>query len=172
MIGRVLFVLCWLGAEGNTIATELEHSRLTMKGLGPLRIGMTEKDVRRLNLSFREQFPPAGDPDSLACNIVMVGKDPGVRVMFENHVLTRIESGKNRHMKTMSGVQIGMTERNVKRIVGPRLRVEHHFYTDGHYLKLFSKDGFYAIVFETDGNRVTNMLSGRKESAQYVEGCE
>ena len=46
-----------------------------------------------------------------------------------------------------------------------------HQYTAGHYLTVVSQDGRYALVFETDGGRVTVTRSGIAEVADHNEGC-
>ena len=41
----------------------------------------------------------------------------------------------------------------------------------GHYLTVRTRDKKFAIVFETDGARVTEIRAGGVPSVEYVEGC-
>jgi hypothetical protein len=38
-------------------------------------------------------------------------------------------------------------------------------------MKVFSADGRYGLLFETDGKKVIGFRSGFNKSVQYVEGC-
>ncbi len=65
-----------------------------------------------------------------------------------------------------------MSETDVRAIHGAGLIVEPHQYDDhGHYLKILSVDKTHAMVFETDGKRVTEFRAGAGNAPHYVEGC-
>ena len=54
------------------------------------------------------------------------------------------------------------------------IRVEPHAYTgpEGHYLVYLAPVvRMFAVVFETDGTRVTTYRAGRQPEVMYVEGC-
>ena len=91
--------------------------------------------------------------------------------MLENNKVTRVSSYDS-SLKTQAGVRVGVTETQVKKAYGAHLKVNPHKYDEnGHYLVVKSHTGKYAIVFETDGLKVTAIHAGLEASAQYVEGC-
>ena len=159
------------------IANAQTHERiaghaLSMQGLGPIRIGMSVADFRRLGLAMEAGYPPSNDPDSRFCNQAALARFPGISVMFENGTLTRIDIDSG-NVKSVDGVGIGTTEKDAKKIYGERLVIEPNFYdAASHDLKVFSADGRYGMLFETDGKEVTGFRSGLNKSVQYVEGCE
>jgi hypothetical protein len=129
----------------------LDQFRLTLNGLGPLRIGMTLKEVEDAGFRVKEQ--------------------KHVWLMFENGRVVRVEVHGGR-TTTFRGVRVGDTEKQVRKIYGARLIVEPHKYDDnGHYLVVFSTNRKQALVMETDGKVVTEFRAGLAEPAQYVEGC-
>ncbi len=143
-----------------------------MTALGPIRIGMSLDQLAAAGLVTQDQYPPPDDPDSKGCNQATLVSDDNVGLMFEAGILTRIEIDAG-DIRSPSGIGIGSTEREAKHAYGKRLIVKPHFYTGepAHYLKIFSRDGRYAMVFETDGTKIVNFRSGLKAPAQYVEGC-
>jgi phage gp45-like len=75
---------------------------------------------------------------------------------------------------TEDGVKIGDTEDKVKSVYGDELQVQPHKYIEGgHYMtvKGDSASAGKAIVFETDGKRVTMFRAGRIPEVEWVEGC-
>ncbi|HJT16235.1 MAG TPA: hypothetical protein VJ853_02560 [Thermoanaerobaculia bacterium] len=141
--------------------------RLGFSSFGPVRIGMTPRQVER-SLSVTLVGGP-GEPQD--CEQMHVASDPGISFMFESGKLTRFDI-KDAHHKTISGLRVGATENAAKKIYGDRLSVSPHKYVKGgHYLTLVSADKKFALVIETDGKYVTAMRAGKLQSAQYVEGC-
>ena len=67
------------------------------------------------------------------------------------------------------------TEARIKSLYPGQIDVtEHPFEQRGHYLIFLPKDNAdknYRIVFETDGNRVTNFRSGKLPEVEYPDGC-
>ena len=91
--------------------------------------------------------------------------------MIEKGVLTRVEV-RGRSVETLSGIRIGYAEEKVRQAYGSRVGTEPHKYDPtGNYMKIFSADRTKALVFETDGEKVTKFRAGLSESVQYVEGC-
>ena len=72
---------------------------------------------------------------------------------------------------TVAGVGVGSPESEVKRAYRDRVEVSPHKYTapEGHYLTIAQGD--LAIVFETDGTRVTRYRAGRLPEVAWVERC-
>jgi hypothetical protein len=145
----------------------LDQFRLTLNGLGPLRIGMTLKDVE--DAGFRVKIEHNFDVNE--CAQAEVEGQKHIWLMFENGRLARVEVYGGR-TTTFSGVRVGDTEERVRKTYGARLTVEPHKYDDnGHYLIVFSTDRRQALVMETDGKVVTEFRAGLALPAQYVEGC-
>ena len=137
---------------------------LYFDGFGPIRIGMSPAQVRATGATLAE------DP-RFACDQVDVTSRPGLVAMFVDGRLARLEVDAP-GIATLSGAQVGMTEAQVQALYGGRLLTEPHKYDPtGHYLLLFSADRKRALVFETDGTRITDIHVGEAEAAQYVEGC-
>ena len=77
-------------------------------------------------------------------------------------------------IRTARGVGVGSTEQEVIDAYDGAIRTEPHAYTgpEGHYLvHLNPADTMFAIVFETDGRRVTRYRAGRQPEVMFVEGC-
>jgi hypothetical protein len=75
---------------------------------------------------------------------------------------------------TEDGAKIGDTEDHIKRIYGDEVKVEPHKYIEGgHYMTVAgdSASAGKALVFETDGKRVTMFRGGRLPEVKWVEGC-
>lgn len=143
-----------------------EAAKLTFDGLGPIRLGMSLKDLQANGVKLKKSKIVSG-----SCRQSTVSSNSEVRLMFENGVITRVEI-RGRSIETLSGVRVGFTEAKVRQVYGSRVVVEPHKYDPtGHYMKVFSRDRKKALVFETDGKRITNFRAGISESAQYVEGC-
>lgn len=139
---------------------------LTYQGLGPIHLGMSQSQLKRLGFKLSEK--PSGYDD---CVEVSLSKTDKIVVMLENNKVTRISS-YDPSIKTQAGVRVGATEDQVKNAYGIGLKVNPHQYDEnGHYLVVKSSAGKHAIVFETDGTKVTAIHAGLEASAQYVEGC-
>lgn len=135
-------------------------------GIGPVKIGMT---LSQLNAALHERFAMPESKEDQGCFYVTPTKHPQVSFMIENKRLVRLDVDKS-GVATTKGVQVGDSEEHVKQVYGPRLKVEPHHYTDGHYLTLRSGD--YGIRFETDQGKVSTFYAGTFEAIQYIEGCQ
>jgi hypothetical protein len=166
-IRPLLFCACgavFAAAAGPSGSTD---QRLTLEGLGPIRIGMTPAQLQRAGVRYETPDDTFGGIGTCAQTAV-IGR-PGVALMFENGRVARIEIDRP-GIRSLSGAQVGDTEAAVKRLYGKRLVVEGHKYDDaGHYLIVHAAAGASSMVFETDGRVVTQMRAG--PAAGYVEGC-
>ncbi|WP_417620547.1 hypothetical protein [Parasphingorhabdus sp.] len=176
-----------LGANGN------DKPRLTFMGLGNIRIGMAEENLKTLGFRLTSQGPwgEVGDPDFRACHYLDSAPNfPGVAVMINEGKVVRIDIGfrsSAENWQSLSGAKIGMTEASVSEIYGDWLKISGHPYLDnaGSYLTLTSSNGKYAMIFETSvGNMtdkgmeekiqpkyVTDFRAGLAGPVSYVEGC-
>src|SRR5689334_1907384 len=133
----MLAFFVWLGPAAGEQLTKA--SRVSFRGIGPVRIGMTVPEAERavgarLSVDTLEEGSNCQD----------VSREDGKDVayfMAIDGVIRRIdvlEPG----ILTVSGVGVGDTEETVKRVYGERLRIERHFYDPkGHYLIVDSPNG-------------------------------
>jgi hypothetical protein len=112
-----------------------------------------------------------------ACDFVFpavgAGIPFGVNVMVVKGKIARIDVDTGT-VTTEDGVKIGDTEDKVKSVYGDEVQVQPHKYIEGgHYMtvKGDSASAGKAIVFETDGKRVTMFRAGRIPEVEWVEGC-
>tara|TARA_R110000850_G_scaffold7676_31_gene28073 strand:+ start:4332 stop:4931 length:600 start_codon:yes stop_codon:yes gene_type:complete len=170
---------------------------LTFEGLGPVRIGMTEKELLMLGFSDPQRSADwQTDEEYLACHYLVNEKDyPDAGFMINESRLVRIDLGADAAggtWKSLSGAMIGMTETEVVSIYGSRLILDDHPYLGdaGSYLVLLSGDGRHKMIFETatpdesgeqfssapsqgpnGRKRVTSFRAGLVEPVGYIEGC-
>jgi len=139
------------------------NARISTAGLGPVKIGMTERQVeRKAKRSIRRQEGAAGP----SCTTARFGSKDFL--LFSGKRLARIYVNSRRYA-TRSGVRVGDSERKVIDTYGDEVVRTPHEYTNGSYFKI--EDGNRKVVFETDGAKVTSISTGRKPEIDYVEGC-
>jgi hypothetical protein len=142
--------------------------RLSMYGLGPVRIGM---DVTKASAASGWSITGDLNKSSEGCWYAKAPEEDGVRFMVEDGVISRIDIERSRYT-TVSGIRIGDTEQHAKEIYGASLVIVPDKYDPtGHDLIIRSRDRRYALVLETDGRVVTQIHAGKEPSAEYVEGC-
>jgi len=141
---------------------------VSQNGVGPVKIGMS---LSQLNTALREKFTMPQNKEDQGCFYVTATKHPHVSFMIENGHLVRVDVEKV-GIATAEGVQVGDSEEHAKQIYGPRLKIEPHQYTDGHYLTVWSKSDGYGIRFETENGKIETFYAGTFEAIQYVEGCQ
>lgn len=147
-------------------------SGLTERGLGALRVGMTEDEARAALGGAWEALPADGDPQ--VCRYARSAALPeGVKVMLDGGRVRRVEvdSGAT---ATAAGARIGDPSERVRQLY-PGLREQPHKYTAGKYLVVLPgapADTTHRIVFETDSaGAVTRFRGGAFPHVEYVEGC-
>jgi hypothetical protein len=105
-----------------------------------------------------ELYAPVGGPDGVA---FLVGQDRLLRVDV-------IAPG----VTTTTGLGLGQTETEAKRLYGGRLRsTASTTSTGGHVLTLVQAGTDLRLVIETDGQVVTSMRAGRTPEVDTVLGC-
>lgn len=145
---------------------------LTERGLGPLRVGMTEDEARAaLGGAWNAM---AADGETEGCRYARSAALPeGVLVMLDSGRVRRVEvdSGTT---ATAAGARIGDPAERVRQLY-PGLREQPHKYTAGRYLIVLPgapADTVHRIVFETDSaGAVTRFRGGALPHVEYVEGC-
>ena len=169
-----------------------EQPRLTFKGLGEIRIGMTPSQAKKLGFQVTTGGPwgEVGDADFIACHYLDNAPNfPDIALMVNDGRVVRIDVTFNSShgWQSYSGAKIGMSETTVANIYGRWLKTSGHPYLDeaGSYLTLKSSDGRHAMTFETsvkamdgDGLKiksqpkyVTDFRAGLASAVGYIEGC-
>jgi hypothetical protein len=150
-----------------------ESSQVGTNGLGPVLVGMTVAEAEKAaGRKFdTDKEGPAGD----VCLYSTPRGLPGVGFMVINGKIARVDVWNNRNITTFRGAKIGDSEARIKQLYGRQIQVKQHEYRpNGHYLVFVPKDKAdrnFRVVFETDGQKVTQFRSGRIPEVEYVEGC-
>ncbi len=144
---------------------------LSEEGLGQLQIGMTLAEA--VNMGLVNERPDMKSACDFVFPAVGAGIPFGVNVMVVKGKIARIDVDTGT-VTTEDGVKIGDTEDRLKSVYGDELQIQPHKYIEGgHYMtvKGDSASAGKAIVFETDGKRVTMFRAGRIPEVEWVEGC-
>ncbi|HEX9607017.1 MAG TPA: hypothetical protein VF962_07295 [Gemmatimonadaceae bacterium] len=144
---------------------------LSEEGLGQIQIGMNLADA--VNMGLLNENPTMNTQCDFVFPAVGAGIPEGVSVMVVKGKVARIDVDTG-SVTTEDGAKIGDTEDHIKSIYGDEVKVEPHKYIDGgHYMTVAgdSASAGKALVFETDGKRVTMFRGGRLPEVKWVEGC-
>ncbi|HET9838086.1 MAG TPA: hypothetical protein VFR84_07615 [Candidatus Angelobacter sp.] len=159
-------LLCILGTTGLAAAKPWV---LRFDGAGPVKIGMTQD---QLSAALSGSFSVPENAEEKNCFYAEPSLHPGIAFMVQNGRVTRADVTR-RTVPTASGIRVGDSEEQVKKVYGARVKVEPHAYTgpEGHYLTVYSRDRRYGLRFETDGKKVTGFYAGEPQAILYIEGC-
>ena len=144
---------------------------LNEEGLGQIQIGMTLDDA--VNMGLLNERPDLKVDCDFVYPAVGAGVPDGVSVMVIKGKIARIDVDTGA-VTTEDGAKIGDTEDRIKSIYGDDVQVEPLKYIEGgHYMTVLgdSASAGNALVFETDGKRVTRFRAGRLPEVKWVEGC-
>jgi hypothetical protein len=144
---------------------------LSEDGLGQIQIGMTLNEA--VNMGLLNERPDLKAECDYVYPAVGAGIPFGVGVMVVRGKIARIDVDTG-SVTTEDGAKIGDSEDRLKSIYDDELQVEPHKYIEGgHYMTIMgdSTSAGKAIVFETDGKRVTMFRAGRLPEVKWVEGC-
>jgi hypothetical protein len=144
---------------------------LSEEGLGQIQIGMNLTDA--VNMGLLNENPTMNTQCDFVFPAVGAGIPDGVSVMVVKGKIARIDVDTG-SVTTEDGAKIGDTEDHIKSIYGDEVKVEPHKYIEGgHYMTVAgdSASAGKALVFETDGKRVTMFRGGRLPEVKWVEGC-
>jgi hypothetical protein len=142
---------------------------LGLGGLGPIRAGMSVDEVLRLaDFPGLERRRPTGDCWYLRYH----GNGSDFDLMIIGGRVVRIEIKGASMLRTFSGVHIGSSEEELRKLYGDRLDVQPHKYDEqGRTITFKAADGLHGLRFETSAGKVTAMQAGPWEHLNYVEGC-
>jgi len=146
-------------------------SRVSVDGLGPVRIGMTKGQAER---AAGTRIVDDGRPSD-GCSYAEP-RDRRIQAAFmliDNRV-ARVDVYK-RGVRSQSGVRVGDSQASVRRRLAGRLTISRHKYNrSGFYLEerpRSTADANRRVLYETDGRRITRFRGGRLPEVRYVEGC-
>jgi hypothetical protein len=145
---------------------------LSEDGLGQIQVGMNLTDA--VNMGLLNENPNMNARCDFVFPAVGAGIPEGVSVMVVKGKVARIDVDTG-SVTTEDGAKIGDTEDRVRNIYGDEVKVEPHKYIDGgHYLTVTADttSSGKALVFETDGKRVTMFRGGRLPEVKWIEGCK
>ena len=158
-------------------AQESAGAVLHADGWGPIRIGMTRAQV--VAALGEDAHPEAvGGPDPAQCDEFRPrGAPPGMMVMIERGLLTRITLTSDATIRTDAGVRVGDSAAAVETEYGQRLTATPHQYlaAPARYLIVWhgppaaERARGIAYVIDTE-ERVSRIHAGARSIA-YVEGC-
>ena len=155
------------GAKHDT----LSDLTLNEDGLGQIQIGMNLDDA--VSMGLLNENPNKNARCDFVFPAVGAGIPDGVSVMVVRGKVARIDVDTGA-VTTDDGAKIGDSEARIKSLYGEDLQVEPHKYNPGwHYMTVMgdSASAGKAIVFETDGKKVTMFRAGRLPEVKWVEGC-
>lgn len=129
--------------------------RVRFDGVGPLRIGMGES-------ALRKELGPALRIETRDSGVYAGWGDPFLGLLLVDGALARIDVGGGR-WRTVGGARVGSLETEIRAIFKNRVEVKAHSYDPrGHVLLVPGK--VHALAFETDGDVVTGLRAGVRET--------
>lgn len=158
-----------LGLLGLTGALAAPPARFGYEGVAPLLAGTSLAQAEK-QLGTRLQ--PAAGSNAAACRRYDVPAWPGVQVIVDNAVISRVETRDKRYA-SISGVHVGDDVAKVRRVYGQRLSVSPHLYfANGLTLAVYSPDRRFALIMESnDAGRIITLRAGAVPAVEHLEGC-
>ena len=151
-----------------------DQSKVFINGIGSVQVGMTVAQASKAagTKLVRERY---GVQNDYQCAFYFLQNGTNdIAFLVSKGRIARVDVLKGK-ISTASGARIGDSEARIKALYPGQIVVSKHEYTpNGHYLTFLSKDKAdknYALVFETDGKRVTQYRSGQQPQVQFIEGC-
>jgi hypothetical protein len=154
--------------EGSVTTAGPDAWRVSETGFGPLKVGQSASEAAA---AVAGPFSVAAGA-SVECSYAdWPGAPAGVRVMVVHDTVARIDV-TDAGVSTEAGARIGDAEGRINSLYATKVLMMPHKYTTGKYLVITQPaDTLHRIVFETDGQNVTQFRAGREPEVQWVEGC-
>lgn len=148
-------------------------AEVRLTGIGPLQIGMTLEEAT----------------DALGIPVVPLGSNIGgdcayyqpdtiaqaLGLMVVDNRVIRIDVWPGSSLKTVSGVQIGSTAKELKAAYPGQIEAQPNPYTQGEFLTLVPQDPDFALfrmVFETDAqDKIVQYRAGQFPAVTWPDGC-
>jgi tetratricopeptide (TPR) repeat protein len=154
-----------------------KSSRLTLRGIGPVRVGMTIEEASKASGISSWNLIYGGGREGICKYYKPQININDVSFMVINGHIARIDIN-NKYIQTIRGIKIGDTEKAVKSLYPGQITISPHPYGrpngNSHYLTFIPKDAAdqnYRYIFETSGDRVQRFRSGQLPEVEYIEGC-
>jgi hypothetical protein len=150
-----------------------KNSRLRLKGIGPIRIGMTIEEAGQFG---GVPIKHTGASNGSCAYYKTQGIADGIIFMTINDRIVRIFSNRPETF-TMKGIKIGDTEEKIKMTYPGQISVAPHPIAGirgGYQLTFIPKDKEdknYRIIFGTKKGKVEYFMSGKLPEIEYPEGC-
>lgn len=178
MVRTLALVLC-LGCAPASAADQI----LTTDGLGPVKIGMTQRQAERV-LGSRLKRPFPGDRGK-ACwfGVRADHLDPWVFYVIWDGKIASIHVEMSalggpvvpHRIVTDKGIHIGDTDAKVKELYGPDVKVRVDSQADneeeGSVITAPTADKSRIFVFVTSGRKVIDFRAGLPDASELMEGC-
>jgi hypothetical protein len=158
-------------ANPNAAGTDsVSDLALTEDGLGQVQIGMPLSEA--VNMGLLSENPNLKPECDYVFPAVGAGIPEGVSVMVVRGRLARIDIDTGA-VTTEEGAKIGDTEAQLRELYEGVEVTPHKYIEKGHYFTVRgdSASAGKAIIFETDGQKVTMFRSGRFPEVGWVEAC-
>ncbi len=168
-----LLLPAW-SAIADAPASPLSAWRVSLDAVGPIRLGMTLAQARKVaGVALTEQ-PLRGDAGTWrACHYAWPAEGGQMRLdlglMLEQGVVTRIDIA-TAEVATRSGARVGDTEDSVTARYAGRLQAAAAADGAAHYLILYP-DQPRQMIFQTEEGKVTAYRIGQLPAVHYSEGC-
>ena len=163
-------------AEGPP-ATEPEPEPIdavvTLRALGPVRIGMTvDEAASETGVELRRDF---GKQSTSTCYYVTAGTAlRGVSIMVLDDRIARIDVDSPSTIATRSGVRIGTPVDDLRQVYPNNIRQANDAVAEGEALAFVPNDDFdadYRIYFEIEDGQIARYRLGTKPAVDYLGGC-
>lgn len=148
-------------------------SPATLRGLGPVRIGMTVEEASDASGLALTRSPARGVGDN--CYYVNAGLTMnGVFFMVVDNQIARIEVERPSPVATRSGVRVGTSTAEVRSTYPNNIEQADEAVADGEALAFVPRDDFdseYRIYFEVVDGAVGRYRLGIKPAIDRITGC-
>lgn len=162
------------GGAGRLDPKTLEGARITIRGVGPIRFGMTVDEASNMVGSDLVRSENWGG-ESEGCYYVEPAAGPqGVFFMVIDQRIERVDVSSTA-VESRSGAKVGSSEDWVYHRFPGQVEVKKHAYNESGHSLVFTPrdraDKSYRMIFDTDGTTVTMIRAGRLPAVEYDEGC-
>lgn len=138
--------------------------RISHAGLGPIKLGMTERQIER---AAKRPITLGSHPPGADCGLAaLAGKTHG---LFTGRRLRRIYVRTPR-FATKEGVRVGSTERRVLAAYPGKLQRRPQKYAPTEDDLILRRDD-RKVIFSLAEGRVSEISAGRTPEIDLVEGC-
>ncbi len=134
---------------------------LSLSGLGPVKIGMTEKQAERAS-GFEIRLQEVGE----GC---FQGPMGPATVLVRGGRIRVIGTARRNRIRTPSGIRVGDSRRRLKKVYGARLRSRPSPLGSSTIFEI--RDGKRELHFVVLSGRVVGIEAGRRPEIDFSEGC-